>query len=115
MPELLSPLNQFMEQIAQGVNKGLTISANLDGVVQTIQVDMSLADPFPVSFRWSRVNRPSVAWIGRAWEVSGTHTTFTDPLFLDWEMTADGSFRVNAIPGLPTGTKYNITIIALAE
>ena len=115
IPELLSPLNQFMEQVAQGINNGLRIGENFDGVVRTVVVDMTQTNPFPVKFQWTRTSPPSVAWIGRARQVSGTHTNFTSALFIDWEMADDGSFKINAIPGLPGLKKFNVTVIALAE
>lgn len=115
MPELLAPLNSFLEQIVAGVNRGLRISENFDGEVKTITVDNTAGgEGFPVKFRWTRTSTPTVAWIGRAREVTGAHTAFADPLFLDWEMTADGYFKVLGVPGLPAA-KFNIIIIALAE
>ncbi len=111
MPQLLAPLNQFIEEMNRALNNEITVSQNMDGVVKDVVIDGT----FPVKFKWTRQSKPRVAWIGGCRELSGTHITFTDPIFLDWEFAGEGFFKINGVPGLtatPTN-KFNLTIVAL--
>lgn len=112
MPKLLYPINRFFEEVIRALNKGLTLKENFNGDVITVTIDGT----FPLDVRWTQTSPPVAAWIGRCREVSGDHTNFTDPLFLDWEMIQLGQFRINAIPGLTSSVsnKFYVTIIAIA-
>lgn len=109
---LLSPLNRFIDDVVRIFNKQITIKDNFDGDLITAIIDGT----FPLDVKWSRQNPPKAAWIGQCREISNNHTNFTDPLFLDWEYTASGAFRINNITGLTatSANKFNITIIAIA-
>lgn len=91
MPQLLSPLNQFMEQIVQGLNRGLTISENFDAVVKTIELDGT----WPAKFKWERTNRPTVAFVGYVREKTGAHTERHGFYALDSEESSGGSTSEN--------------------
>lgn len=113
MPELLSPINGFFEDVVGALNKGLTIKENFAGEVLTALID----GVYPLDIRLTSGHTPIAAWLGSCREISGTHTTFTTPLFLDWQMTSSGLFRINSIVGLSTATstnKFSATIITIA-
>lgn len=109
IPQLLSPINRFFEDVVRALNKGLTIKDNFDGELITAIID----GVYPLDINWTRPNPPKAAFIGQCREITGNHTTFTDPLFLDWEYTAAGKFRINSVVGLTASSaiKFNATII----
>jgi hypothetical protein len=111
IPALLSPLNRFFEDVVRALNKGLTFKENIAGEILTVTID----GVFPLDVRWTNMSPPIAAWIGKCRETSGNHTNFTDPLFLDWELTASGQFRINNITGLTAtmANKFSVTIIAI--
>lgn len=111
MPQLLAPLNSFMQTVIRSLNKNLTLNENFDGQILTVTTDGT----FPLDILWENRNRPTIAFIGSCREVSGEHTTITTAIFLDWEMTASGSFRINNIAGLnaTSSNPFNLKIVAL--
>lgn len=109
---LISPINRFMEQITQALNKQLTFSDNFDGqVFSNVTVDGT----YPLTLNWERSVRPVGVWIVQAKPISATHTPFSSALFVDWEFTSDGKINILAIPGLSASvsTKYYINLIAV--
>jgi len=112
IPQLLEPLNKFMEDVNRALNNQVTFSENLSAVVKTVPLD----GVYPVKFRWDLKSRPTAAWIGQCREQSENHTTLTTSLYLDWEYTQDGQFQINNVAGLSTETpdnKFNLTVIAI--
>ncbi len=111
MPKLLEPINSFSEDMVLALNKGLTFQENMASETLTVTID----GVYPLDLKWTNKSRPIGAWIINCREVSGAHTTFTTALYLDWEMTASGSFRVNNIAGLTASSanKFTTTIIAI--
>lgn len=111
MPKLLSPINDFFADVVSALNKSLTFKENIAGDVITATID----GVYPLDIRWTNKSRPIAAWIGSCREVTGTHTTFTTPLFLDWEMSSMGAFRINKVVGLTatSSVKFTITIVAI--
>ncbi len=111
MPELLTPLNSFMDDVTSALNKSLTFKENIAGEVLTVTID----GIYPIDVLWTNKSRPVAAWLGYCRELSGVHTNFTDPLFLDWEMAANDKFRINNITGLAASNthKYQVVIIAI--
>lgn len=112
MPQLLAPINRFVDDVIRSLNKQLTVTDNMDGALLTVIVDGT----YPLDVKWTGRSLPKAAWIGQCRETTGDHTNFTNPLFLDWGFTADGLFRINNITGLTaSGTnKFTVTIVAIA-
>jgi hypothetical protein len=111
IPRLLEPMNRFMEDINRALNNQLTFSENLSSEVRTVQVDGN----YPLRMPWALKAKPIGAWIIACREISGNHTVFTTPLFLDWEYNEAGQFQINSVVGLTaTATdKFNLTYIAI--
>jgi hypothetical protein len=109
---LLAPINQFIEEVNRALNNELTFADNFDGMVKTITADGT----YPVKFQWTRKSRPVVAWIGYIREIDGEHTNLGAAVSLDWEYTGDGTFKINALPGLSASAadKFYVTIVAMA-
>jgi hypothetical protein len=121
---LLEPINRFFEEVARGLNKQLTITENMDGIVKKLRIDGT----YPVTFKWERAALPTVALIGKVARTNGgdvvTHLyddTGTverrSAVSLDWDFTSDGYVRVKEVLGLAASnsTPYEVTIIVLAE
>lgn len=108
---LLSPINLFFQTVVNALNKQLTFSDNIDCEFYTQKV----SGAYPIDLVWGRKALPRAAWIGYAREAAGEHTTFTSPLFLDWEFTSDGLFRINSIVNLgdTDAIPFNVRIIAV--
>lgn len=108
---LLDPLNRFMDEVASAFNRQLTIKQNLNADIKTIICDGS----FPQKFKWDLKARPVGATIMQCREVDEDHTTFSDPISLDWEFTNDGMVQINNIPGLTatTSNKFNVTVLLI--
>jgi hypothetical protein len=49
LPKLIAPLNSFLEQVTQGLNKNITVQDNLDAEIKTITVS-----EFPYIFSYSK-------------------------------------------------------------
>jgi hypothetical protein len=109
IPALLAPINRFFEDVIRSLNKGLTIQENFDGELLLATIDGT----FPIDIAWKRANSPKAAFLGQCFETSGVHTALTDPLYLEWEYTAAGKFRINNIVGLTatSANKYTATIV----
>jgi hypothetical protein len=109
--KLILPINKFFEDILRGLNKGITIFENMDGEV----IEVETSGTYPIDIRWTRPAPPKICFLGRCTRVDGESETFTDPLYLDWEYTASGSFRIKGIPGLSASEsdKYNLVLVCL--
>lgn len=111
MPKLAEPINRFFEDVILALNKSLTFKENMASETLTVIID----GVYPLNIKWVNKSRATGAWITSCREVSGTHVTFTTPLFLDWEMNTDGSFRINSVVGLTatSANKFVVNIIAI--
>lgn len=111
LPKLLSPLNEFFEDVIRALNKGITFQENMAGSILTVNID----GVFPLDLKWSQTSRPVAAWIGQCKEIGKDHVVFTDPLFLDWEMKDSQTFRILGIPGLSASStnRYKLTIMTV--
>jgi hypothetical protein len=112
IPALLGPVNKFFEDITRALNKNITIAENMNGDVLTVTID----GVYPLDIAWKLTSPPVAAFIGQCREVNGAHTTFTNALFLDWEFTAAGTFRINNIAGLTASStnRYRLIIVTFA-
>lgn len=111
IPELIEPINDVIGSYIDAVNHGITFKDNIAGDILVADVN----GIYPLDIKWTNRNRPIAAWIGQCREKSNVHTTFSSPLFLDWEFTQSGFFRINNIAGLTVSSenRFNVTIIAI--
>lgn len=110
--KLISPLNGFMTALVSALNNGLTFSENLSSVVRTIAVPAGTT-AYPLYFSWALKSKPIGLWVVSAYETLGAHTNFTAAISADWEFTTSGQVKINGFPGLPTGTSYYVTVVAI--
>lgn len=111
IPKLLGPINGLIEDVTDALNKNLTFNENMAAEVLTVSIDGT----YPLDIRWPNRSYPTAAWIGQCREVSGSHTTITTALYLDWEMSSNRLFRINNIAGLSASvtTPFKVTILAI--
>jgi len=109
--KLIGPINLFFQTVVNALNKQLTFRENIDCEFY----EQRVTGAYPVDLAWTRKAAPRAAWIAYAREADGEHVTFTSPLFLDWEFTSDGQFRINDIVNLgdTDAAPFNIRIIAI--
>lgn len=105
--------DKFNSDVWSSLDRGLTITDNMDGAILTVITDGT----YPILATWPNKNRPTVAWIGQLREVSENHTTLTTAPYLDWEMSADGKFKVNGIAGISpsSSNRFYCRIVALSS
>ena len=109
--KLISPINLFFQTVVNALNKQITFIDNIDCEFY----EQRVTGAYPVDLAWNRKAAPRAAWIAYASEVGGEHTTFTSAIFLDWEFTSDGLFRINSIVNLGDTDEipFNVRIIAV--
>lgn len=107
LPKLLAPTNSFFESVYSALNKGLTVTDNMDGEIREVTLDGT----YPYKLKWSRKSAPKAAWIAYS------DTTPSAGVFLHWEYTADGMFSIISVEGLtPTAAaKVTVRIIILCN
>ena len=106
---LLAPINRFFEDVLRIFNKGITIQENMDAAILTVNIE----GVYPVDMAWTLKSTPKAAFLGQCRERDGNHTALTDPLFLEWEYTSSGKFRITNIVGLTSSStnKFIATIV----
>jgi hypothetical protein len=109
--KLIEPINLFFQTVVNALNKQITFGDNIDCEFY----EQRLSGSYPVDLVWSRKAPPRAAWIAYARETAGEHTTFTSALYLDWEFTSEGLFRVNSVVNLgdTDAIPFNVRIIAI--
>ncbi len=109
LPKLLAPLNQFMEQLTNALNKNLTVKENFSGDI----IEATLDGDFPLNIAYSLKAPPKVAILGYCMETEGTHAVPAAGLYLDWDFASNGTFQINEVVGItPSATsKYKVNIL----
>lgn len=111
MPQLLSPINSFISQVILALNKNLTFTENMAGQILAVTIDGT----FPLNLQWTLPQKPVAIWIGNCRETSGTHSTVTTALYVDWEMNPKGQLQINNIAGLSASSanRFHVTLLAI--
>lgn len=109
LPKLLAPLNQFMEQLTNALNKNLTVRENFSGDI----IEATLDGNFPLNIAYGLKAPPKIAILGSCVEAEGIHSIPLAALYLDWSFSSNGTFQINEVVGLtPSATsKYRINIL----
>ena len=100
LPNLLAPINVFFESVYNALNKGITVTDNMDGEIKTISLDGT----FPYNLKWERKNPPKAAWI------VFSDTAPSGGMSLHWEFTSTGMFSIKSIQGLSPSSASKVTI-----
>ena len=115
---LITPLNVFMEEVYQALDRDLTLGSNIKGAIRTISFttksDYTTADPVTDGWRVQEINdpigvKPEVVAIGKVTNLTN-YKIVTDPVSLNWDYL-NGVIRIQHIAGLDDSTKYEIKLL----
>ncbi len=106
---LLQPLNQFMESVYAGLNKGLTLRDNLAADVLTVDVDGA----FPVKLAWRLTAKPIAVLVGDVQRSDGGTFALSGAPGLRWSFNQSAQLQIDEVTGVtPTSTtRYKFTLI----
>jgi hypothetical protein len=112
---LLSPLNQFIEEIYSAFNKNLTIPENVKGQIKNLSFrtasNYESAKTFTEITYLSTIGRKTqVLLLGYVEEI-GTPKKKHDAITVSWYDNNDGTISIHYISGLSNSKNYNITVL----
>lgn len=98
-------LNTYLEQVYDALNKGITVTDNMDGVLLDVELDGN----YPYLIRWERKLPPKAVWIVYSDIAS------SGGAFCNWSFTSKGQLSINEVGGFtPTAaSKIKIRLICL--
>jgi hypothetical protein len=112
---LLSPINQFMEEIYSAFNRNLTIPENVAG--QVFNINFKTLGNYQNNKEFTEIrvlskikSRAKVLIVGQC-EKAGDPSKKHDAIFITWYDNNDGTISIRYISGLENNSEYNITII----
>lgn len=114
---LLSPINQFMEEIYSAMNKNLTIPENVLGQIITINfktgANYATNKEFTeLNFRNSLNKKMSILTVGQITKI-GDPSKKHESVFVSWYDNNDGTVTIRYVSGLEDSSEYNLTILGL--
>lgn len=111
-PRLSSPINSFMQEIINGLNKKLTFKENMDCEIKEVIIDGS----YPVKTSWERDSKPTGLWMTNIRRVDGADTNLSEGITIEWSYS-NGVININNVVGLSASAtdKYTLTIIAITN
>lgn len=115
---LLSPINQFIEEVYSAFNKNLTIPENVKGQIKNLTFRTpanytSGAKGFPEITYLNTLGRKTQILILGYIEEIGNPKKKHDPATISWYDNNDGTVSIQYITGLSNSKEYNITILGL--
>ena len=110
--KLLQPLNQFMDEVAAGLNKNLEFGANIQAQIKVLefQTRAVVADTFPLYFKYTLPKRPEGCFVAKAEENDAAPATLATAVWADWEVTQDNQIKIKNLTGLAVSQKYKVTL-----
>jgi len=112
---LLSPLNQFIEEVYSSFNKNLTIPENVKGQIKNLTFRTSSSytsskDFTEITYLNTLGRKTQILLLGYIEEI-GTPKKQHDAITLSWYDNNDGTVTIHYISGLSNSKNYNITIL----
>jgi len=112
---LLSPLNQFIEEVYSAFNKNLTIPENVKGQIKNLTFRTS--SNYTSSKEFTEITylntlgrKTQILLLGYVEEI-GTPKKKHDAITVSWYDNNDGTVSIHYISGLSNSKNYNITIL----
>lgn len=118
--QLINPLNTFMEQVYNALDRDLSIGENVRGTFRTISFttrsDYLTASPLLDGWEIQKVQdpigtKPTIVAIGQTTDVD-SYKTITSPVGISWDYL-NGVVRINYISGLLASKKYEVKLLIL--
>ncbi len=113
---LLSPLNQFIEEVYSAFNKNLTIPENVKGQIKNLTFRTSSSytsaskDFTEITYLNTLGRKTQILLLGYIEEI-GTPKKKHDAITISWYDNNDGTVTIHYISGLSNSKNYNITIL----
>jgi len=106
---LLSPLNKFMDDVSNALDKRLTLSENFDAEIKNVTVD----NQYPLSLAWGRSSKPTIGYIGKIERVDGADVNLSSAITLIWSFNQEGEVVIQDIVGLDdsSSNKYRLNLV----
>jgi hypothetical protein len=112
---LLSPLNQFIEEVYSAFNKNLTIPENVKGQIKNLTFRTS--SNYTSSKEFTEITylntlgrKTQILLLGYVEEI-GTPKKQHDAITVSWYDNNDGTVTIHYITGLSNSKNYNITVL----
>lgn len=111
--QLAEPINQFMEQVALGFNKNLTIQDNIPFEIKIfdVTVDASGVPTNTVAFKLPI--KPKGMHVIRAENVQDS-TALSGAPFCQYDISSSSIISLTRVLGLPADKKFNLTILIIS-
>ena len=111
---LLSPLNQFIEEVYSAFNRNLTIPENVKGQIKVLNFRTATNYSSKVFTEINYLNtlgrKTTVLLLGQVLEV-GVPTKKHNALSVSWYDNNDGTITIHYISGLEDNKDYIVTLI----
>lgn len=111
LPQLLSPLNSFMEAVYAALNRQLTVNDNMAGEVRAVELDGVM----PLELAWSLKTKPRAVIVGDCYRKDGTELTLVDAVGVRWHYTQGGALSVDQVVGVTpsASARYVLELVIL--
>jgi len=113
---LLSPLNQFIEEVYSAFNKNLTIPENVKGQIKNLSFrtasnyTSSSKEFTEITYLNTLGRKTQILLLGYVEEI-GTPKKKHDAITVSWYDNNDGTVTIHYISGLSNSKNYNITVL----
>ncbi len=106
-----STLNQFIEQVVQSYNKNFTIEDNLPFELKTFNLSVDATGKPKSSITFTGLKKIRGCLVVRAENIQNT-TSLTGAPFCQF-VSANGTFSVSKVTGLPADTSFSVTLLLI--
>ena len=111
---LLSPLNQFIEEVYSAFNRNLTIPENVKGQIKIInfRTDVNYSSKVfsEITYLNTLGRKTQVLFVGQVLNITEPKKKH-DPTTVSWYDNNDGTVTIHYITGLEDDKEYNITLL----
>jgi len=103
---LISPLNNFIENVIQALDAGLTINENTTSSIVDVYIDRVPSESSPIYVKWSGKVSPRSVIVGNIVKGSETATlTVSSAVFVQWRFTSTKGLQITKLFGVvPSST-----------
>lgn len=91
-------LNTYLEQVYDALNKGITVTDNMDGVLLDVELDGN----YPYLIKWERKLPPKAVWLVYS------DIESTGGAYCNWSFTSKGQLSINSVEGFTPSSSFKI-------
>jgi hypothetical protein len=108
--QMSDPINTYIEQLNEILNKNLTFSDNFRGELKTVEV----VGGTPFTFKYSNLAKPVGLWIVDFSNLTTPAEVLTVAVQAHWSYDGKGNITLDTVTGLAVDDIYSLTIIAIS-